>query len=701
MPIRSNLAWLALLAGTSLPAIALAAPQTSYNLGLQGDIGDNSINSNFQFDNDFNISGMNMNLSGPGLNAQAGDISANWDQLGLAGRSFQGISSGFGVGKVDLSLMAGTVVIDPDIIDPRSSLSDYEAREPVTSTIFGARATIPLKKTLDFSLSQFFTPSAPEGQGSTISTVALNYHPSLRRRLGVELARSQNGIGWQVAASGEGKKLNWQASYRQVSNGFSSAGNPTLRTRRNGGYLKLRYRVSKPLSFIGNLQLYNDGRGGHSNSKALTVRYAPRDKPSVSLFWRSVDNLRLGREPFEDEDNDDYNEVRRDRATILDTRGVLLSHKLGVNRVSFQAEQLRLAYPLGDQPDATSNRFRLGLTRPLGPNTGLSLTHIMSFIQETGDNGRQTPARNTYSAVDVRHKVGKSGLTVNLGLLYQTRRSMAESGQEISLRTGFDYVLGSGSAISIRYGKVLGGSAALGNSDRLHIGYTHCFKNKNRNRGRALTARERREVGKVQGRVFEDINANGRWDEGEPGISDVGVGVQGVPAVQTDGKGRFSFGQLRSGDSQLRLVTKSLPIEFSALHGMVVPVQVVAGKSAEVDLPLVRTGQVTGWVFTDTNRNGLRDEGEPGLPDAVIRVQDSEIISFSAASGEFTLYGLPPKTWKLFVDPASLAEGYQPTGSAPLEVRVQPNATAAGALLGVAPEEREIITGFEKVVLAN
>lgn len=672
-------------AGFSLPHLAYAGPQTSYSLAMQGQLWGNSISSSFQFDDEFNVSSMNMNLYGPLLRADAGDISANWDQLSLAGRSFQGLTTGFTAGKVDVSLLGGNVVIQPDLLNTPDDPDFRKPAKPITSKVYGARASLPLGRSLNVGVAQLFTPDAPQSQGGTISTLALDYQPTLRRRLGLELARSENGTAWQLSASREGKRLMVRGSYRQAENGFSSAGNPMLRTRRNGGFVAMRYRLAQPLTLAASAQRYDDGFGGHSISQSVTLRFARRNKPSVSLFWRESDLLRLG-------------PASQDRSTVSQNRGVRLSHRLGANRLSLQYEQVQSHYLNNDQIDRNFNRISLGWTRPLGRQTEFSLLQMLNLGEETrSDKGvkRNAAERSSYTAVDVRHRVGDSGLRLDLGLQLENRRSTSDGGQALSLRAGLNYRLSSGSSIDLQLGKTLRHSGSVYSSDRFHMGYTHRFGS-NRPMSRILTSQERRELGTITGRVFEDQNSNGRWDAGEPGVANVSIGSPSSLQAQTDRNGLFSLANFRPGNHSLHLVTKTLPIEYSVLSLPDAPVTVVAGKSATLDIPVVRTGQVSGVVFLDSNRNRLRDEGETGVGNVMVRAEGSEVISFTDAKGNFTLHGLAPIAWKVSVESSFLGEEYQPTSATPVEVRVIPNGVANGVALGIAPQQREVVTSFIK-----
>jgi hypothetical protein len=653
-------------------------PEMSYGLSVDGDLWGSSFSSSFDFDDDFNLSGMNMNLSGPLLRAQAGDVSANWDQLGLAGRSFQGVTTGFGVGKVDLSLLGGTVTLQPDYLERR--LGDLLAPipAPVVSPIYGVRAAVPLGNKFDLSASQLVAPNASATQGKGISTLALNYQYSAKQHLALEVARSSGGTGWQLSGASEGKRLRLQASYRQTDLGFSTAGNPTLLRRRNGGFINLNYRLTEPLTLTANSQRYDDGREGRTNYDSLTLRYAKRKKPTLSLFWRSVESERAAVSSLS-------STSAAPVSTASTSMGFRLSHRLGVNRVSAQFERLQFSSNSSSASDNVSNRFSLALSRPLGRRTQLSLFQLLDLSAK---------GHTAYTSLGVQHRLGGSGLTLDLGLQYANRNMAGISGQSTSARAGFRYVLSSGSSIGVQYQTSLMGSGSLGtsNAGQLYVGYSHSFNNGSRRQN--LSLQERRQLGKVSGRVFEDANANGRWDSGEPGVADVTVNIPGGVQQLTDGSGRFSVIDVRPGTYQCGLVTKTLPIEFTTLTAGDVSLVVVAGKSAALDIPVVRTGQAQGIVFQDTNADGIRDEGEQGVANAMVKVAGSDIIAFTDAQGRFTLHDMAPEKWQVSVDTSTLGGNMESTGEGFAEAIVPPNGVISGIMLGVAPRRKPVVDTF-------
>ena len=666
------------------PIMAWARPEMNYGLAFNGDLWGSSFSSSFDFDDGFDLSSMNMNLSGRLLRAQAGDVSASWDQLGLAGRSFQGLSTGFTVGKADLSLLGGTVVLQPDYLERHGDLL-APLPAPVASPIYGVRASLPLNSRFSLSASRLVAPNAPAAQGKNIGTLALNFQPSARQNLALEVSRSRGGSGWQLSGASERSRLRLQASYRQADLGFSTAGNPTLQRRRNGGFVNLAYRLAQPLTLTANAYRYGDGRSGRSNYSALSLRYARPKAPSLGLFWRSSESRRPSIIALASASTSTW--VGTSIGTSSASVGIRASHRLGANRISAQVERLRFASISSAALDNTSSRFSVGLSRPLGRRTQLSLFQILDL---------GTSNRTGYTVLDLRHRVGNSGLTVEMGLQSASRRVAGVSGQATTLRTGFSYALRSGSSLGLQYQSAVSGSGSLcaRENSQLYIGYSHLFGSGS-GPSRSLTLQERRQMGAVSGRVFEDANGNGKWDSGEPGVPDVTVNSLGGLRRQTDNSGRFSMADVRPGTHQIALETRTLPIEFTCLAAGEVPLQVTAGESATLNIPVVRTGRVRGLVFQDANRNGLCEPGEPGVAGVMVKVAQGDIISFTDSQGRFTLQGLAPGKWQVSVDISTLGSDMESTGPSSADVIVPPNGEVAGVALGVAAQERAVVNGFE------
>ncbi|HEY0074045.1 MAG TPA: SdrD B-like domain-containing protein [Abditibacteriaceae bacterium] len=685
---RFGLTLLTLVGLPWLSGVAAARPLVSYGVNLDGYAWGNQVDSSFQLDDEFRFSNVRMSVAGRLLQAEAGSLSANWDNLGFAGRSFEGMKLGFPVGKVETTLFGGTVRLD--------NIVGNLIEQPINSPIYGVRAALPLRNGFTLSAAQMLAPGASVSDRS-ISTLGLSYQPDERRRLALELARSSQGVAWQIAGATTSKRLDVRANYRQAAIGFSAAGNPSLRTNRNGGLVDLRYRIAQPLSVSVTAQSYGDGWGGASRYSGVELLYNAPRRPAVNLFWRTQME-RVSPQAGQ------LSEQRFNGAGVTDTNahtvGFGISHSLGANYLSFQFDRLQFRRP-GLTSDAATNRVSLGLSRPVGRSTSLSLRHILL----SGGSQGESSGQSSYTSADVSRRIGRRGLSLSLGLDRENSHQRGASGQSMAARVGFYIPLGSGNAFGIQYrtGLSASGSVSGRGRDVLYLSYSRNIKIGSRpSQARAgflgAAPETRRLFGKISGQVFEDKNGNGKREADEPGVPDVTLAVSHGGQAPTDANGRYTVAELYPGSYQLLMSLSSLPIEFAVLKPTEVAVQVPAGKTVTLDFPVMRTGQVRGTVFLDTNRNGQQEAGENGIRDAVVRVVGSEILTFTDEQGHFTLHGLPPKPWPIMVDVEALTEGtleYESTGSAPAVANVTPNGTVTGVLLGIAPKERPII--FEPI----
>ena len=144
-------------------------------------------------------------------------------------------------------------------------------------------------------------------------------------------------------------------------------------------------------------------------------------------------------------------------------------------------------------------------------------------------------------------------------------------------------------------------------------------------------------------RFFEDVNADGNQDEGEPGI--VGARVELLDAsgslirfTTTDGNGKYLFDNLDQAIYQVRffapagcVFTKKNAVDYirdsnANADGSTDPVNLTV-EDLTIDAgcyrPVVNQKTAIGnFVFDDLNRNGIQDEGEPGIEGVTVTLLD-------------------------------------------------------------------------------
>jgi uncharacterized repeat protein (TIGR01451 family) len=179
----------------------------------------------------------------------------------------------------------------------------------------------------------------------------------------------------------------------------------------------------------------------------------------------------------------------------------------------------------------------------------------------------------------------------------------------------------------------------------------------------------------ISGKVYKDLNNNGVVDAGEDGISGVTVTLTGTSATgaavnlttTTNALGAYSFAAPPSNaagytitETQPTLadgkttapvgsVTASKPVATGSpdvITGVVLGNTSIAGFNfGEID----PSTKITGYVFGDTNNNGVKDAGEQGLAGVTITLAGTSgagatvaMTTTTAADGTFVFTGVPP-----------------------------------------------------------
>jgi serine-aspartate repeat-containing protein C/D/E len=168
----------------------------------------------------------------------------------------------------------------------------------------------------------------------------------------------------------------------------------------------------------------------------------------------------------------------------------------------------------------------------------------------------------------------------------------------------------------------------------------------------------------IGGIKFEDLNANGVRDPGEPGLAGFTINLTpaspGAPPTQTvttDANGNFLFTNVAPGAYVLsETLRQGFSLTVPAANSIAVT---LAPGGSSIDNTFgnfrgVLTGTITGTKFLDVNANGVRDAGEPGLPGVTITraasINDPIAANLSVvtdADGNFTFAAVPFGTFTL------------------------------------------------------
>ncbi|MGL5077338.1 MAG: SdrD B-like domain-containing protein, partial [Waterburya sp.] len=156
--------------------------------------------------------------------------------------------------------------------------------------------------------------------------------------------------------------------------------------------------------------------------------------------------------------------------------------------------------------------------------------------------------------------------------------------------------------------------------------------------------------------VFEDKNANGVQEAGEPGIDGVTVALSNGQTATTANGGNYQFTNLTPGTYS---VTFTKPAGFTAspansstddtldsdantATGATGVYTLNSGDSNQtVDAGFYKTAQLGNYVFEDKNANGVQDGTEPGI-DGVTVTLSNGLTTTTANGGTYQFTNLTP-----------------------------------------------------------
>lgn len=192
---------------------------------------------------------------------------------------------------------------------------------------------------------------------------------------------------------------------------------------------------------------------------------------------------------------------------------------------------------------------------------------------------------------------------------------------------------------------------------------------------------EMNSFGKISGRVYQDVNLNGRFDEGDKTQAGVKVRVDGNRYVESDANGLYRFESVTAGDHKVYLDLLSVRADLTLLGGVAKDATLGAGRESVLDFRLVRTGRISGMVWFDVNENGKFDDGEKPLADIRI-VTAGGRDTLTDSDGKFVFADLPPGEHIILIDEKTLPEKTM-AGSRPPAVQAFPGRETSDVGLGV------------------
>ena len=282
------------------------------------------------------------------------------------------------------------------------------------------------------------------------------------------------------------------------------------------------------------------------------------------------------------------------------------------------------------------------LNAQIGGNIRINEWNTLEVSQSVGSRGLLSGMTTWQVSNLIHNRVGLSG-----GLGY-TRSNTA------ALQTS-EYLSGSiklprNSSLQFSYLKTQTGTTALFSLHGLF------FSSKRAERAMNGPLAELNSYGAVYGRVYQDVNLNGRFDQGiDQPQANARVRVDGNRYVVSDINGNFRIDSVARGDHSVYLDLLSVRADLTLLDNTEQLITLDSRHDLLVDFRVVRTGRITGLVWLDANGNGRLDEGEQPLADVRV-VTGSGRDTLTDEKGYFIIGDLPPGEHILLLDEKTIPE---------------------------------------------
>ena len=183
---------------------------------------------------------------------------------------------------------------------------------------------------------------------------------------------------------------------------------------------------------------------------------------------------------------------------------------------------------------------------------------------------------------------------------------------------------------------------------------------------------------RVDGRVFVDRNATGKFDVDEAGLAGIVVQLDGGQKATTDAAGRFHFTGLKPAAYHVSMALTQFREAVRVTTLPTVTVDLAARAQATVEFGIVNFSRVLGSVYNDYEGRGERRADSPGLPNVSAIVTDADGFErrvVTDGSGEYRIDDLPPGAYRVHIDPTTIPLNYAgPVG--PVAFEVKPTRTA-------------------------
>lgn len=199
--------------------------------------------------------------------------------------------------------------------------------------------------------------------------------------------------------------------------------------------------------------------------------------------------------------------------------------------------------------------------------------------------------------------------------------------------------------------------------------------------------------GRIEGRTFIDRDGDGHFSADDREVDRIVVATE-QSEVSTDEEGIFRFPPFSPGTYTLEL--RELPPD--ATQALTVRIDLEAGETVWVDLPLAPVVLVSGFLFDDADQSGTLTEGEGGFAEVRVVLTDAEgtvaAEAYTDLDGQFSILDVLPGRYTVTIDSTTLPERFVFTTAEEFTVEVMAESPPL-ALFGGYIKPRAVVITFQ------
>ena len=164
----------------------------------------------------------------------------------------------------------------------------------------------------------------------------------------------------------------------------------------------------------------------------------------------------------------------------------------------------------------------------------------------------------------------------------------------------------------------------------------------------------------IEGRVFRDMNINGAYNIGEPGLEGVEVRLEDGQAALTDAQGRFKFASVSTDQHQVSLALTQFHLPVRMTTRAEVEADLIQQRIAAVNFGILDFARLMGSVYNDLRFDNHRQPDSRGMGSIELLLDDGKTVRKieTGGSGDFQIDNVTPGDYKLSLNPASLPANY-------------------------------------------